>query len=58
MVSKTLKISRLICIYAYFSLVRKVFVTVEFALKHKKYKRQFVREVTKMNRQIPVYVNE
>ena len=50
--------SRLICIYVYFSLVGKVFVAIEFALKHKKYKGQFVREVTKMNRQIPVYVNE
>ena len=48
----------LICIYVYFSLVGKVFVAIEFALKDKKYKKQFEREVTKMNRQIPVYVNE
>ena len=33
-------------------------MTAEFALKHKKYKRKFVREVTKMNRQIPVHLNE
>ena len=43
-------------IYVFCSLKGKLFVTAEFALKHKKYKRQFVREVTKMNRQIPVYL--
>ena len=39
-----------------FSLRGKLFVTAEFALKHKKYKKDFVREVNKMNKQIPVYL--
>ena len=43
-------------VFLFSSLTGKLLVTAEFALKHKKYKKEFVKEVNKMNAQIPVYL--